>query len=173
MKFIVYLLLLVIFQTANSYEIEFSRTFNKVLVENNQLLVNMTSDGMIEVTYPEFYKNTQQLNFKASTHKLSVIDLLVEKVDRKTTDAMLKNKLKVIKRNNDLPLFYSSDVDLIALKVTNDTGQSWDISLENFEELKQHYELMGKWQPVIDLISEIQSWSQQMNKTHQQEGESL
>ena len=168
MKRLVCLLMFMVFQTASSYEIEFSRTFNKVLVDNNQLQVKMNSEGMIEVIYPEFYQVGKQLNFKASTPKLAVIDELVEKVDRQVTATMLKNKLNVLKRNHNLPLFYSSDVDQISLKITDEKGQIWSISLDNLTELKQHYELMGKWQPMIDLITEIQSWSQQAYKLQQQ-----
>ncbi len=165
------LILLLAYQTADSYEIELSRTFNKVLVDNNQLLVKMSSDGQIEISYPEFYKDAKQLNFKASAQKMSVIDQLVERVDQQVTSAMLKNKLKVIKRNHNLPLFYASDVDEIKLKITNESGSTWSLSLDNLTELKHHYEFMGQWQSVLDLITEMQSWSQPKNKTQQQGGE--
>jgi hypothetical protein len=164
------LILLLAYQTADSYEIELSRTFNKVLVDNNQLLVKMSSDGLIEISYPEFYKDAKQLNFKASAQKMSVIDQLVERVDQKVTSAMLKNKLKIIKRNHNLPLFYASDVDEIELKITDESGSTWSLSLDNLTELKQHYEFMGQWQPVIDLINEMQSWSKQTVKNLEQGG---
>jgi len=146
---------------AYSYELEFSRTYNKVLHDNNQLNMKLNSDGSVHLNYPEFHKNVRTLNFQVSAQKTSLIDQLIDQIDPKVSASVLKNKLNVVKRIHNPPLFYSSDVDLITLKVSNNGAVLWSLSLDNFAELEKHYEWMGQWQPLLDLIIEIQSWSNQ------------
>lgn len=160
MKHVFCLMLLSVTLAASSYEIELTRTYNKVLVEENQMVVKMDATGQVNITYPEFFKDANSLAFNASVKKLAVIDGLVNQLDFNATGSMLQNKLKVIKRNQNTPLFYSSEVDLIQLVIKQD-DVVWKISLDNLAELQQHYEYMGSWQPLLDLIKEIQSWSQQ------------
>ncbi|MCX7553035.1 hypothetical protein OS175_04030 [Marinicella sp. S1101] len=160
MKHVLCLLLLVVSSVASSYEIELTRTYNKVLVENNHMVVKMNATGEVSISYPEFIKDAKTRAFNASVNKLAVIDGLVNQLDFNTTGNMLQNKLKVIKRNHNTPLFYSSEVDLIQLVIKQD-DVVWKVSMDNLAELQQHYEYMGSWQPLLDLIKEIQSWSQQ------------
>lgn len=141
------------------YEIEFSRSYSKVMTANNQLVIKINSNGEGSVDFPDFYKYTGQVQIDSQSNHMPVVDNLIGKIKANKTSTSLKTKLAAVEKYHNLPLYYSSDVDLFTLKVTDDNKSILTVSFNNWEELNHRYEYMGDWQPMIDLVNAIQQVS--------------
>lgn len=144
---------------AQSYEIEFSRSYNKVMTPNNQLLIKINSQGQGTVDFPDFYQFTGQAKISDQSSQLDKVETLVGTISAQKNQSSLKTKLAAVKKYHNLPLFYSSDVDLFTLRILDENKVILDVSFNNWEELNHSYAYMGDWQPMIDLVNTIQQAS--------------
>ncbi len=156
MKKIVFLSLLLHQVWAFGYEIDYTRTYNKIVAENKDLKFHLNEDGAVSISVPTF--NGSSPTYFTNPQKLTndsierLVDLVLEK---KATS--LNRKLDLIKNQQTNQRFYSSDVDLYSLVILKNGETLFQMKLSNWQELKHFYEQLGEWQPLVDLLNQIEN----------------
>ncbi|MCB1583751.1 MAG: hypothetical protein KDI92_11850 [Xanthomonadales bacterium] len=170
MKKTVFLILLLFQVWAFGYEVEFSRTYNKISAEHNKLSFQLQNDGTVSITNPTFnaslpvtYTSHEKL-YKKNYH-----ELIRRILDKKTNS--LSRKISLIKNQRPEYRFYSSEVDLFVLQISQDGQVLKKFEITNLQELYHYYEQLGEWQPLVDLIQDIEHTIVETKKTIKKGGE--
>ncbi|MCF6300485.1 MAG: hypothetical protein L3J52_05140 [Proteobacteria bacterium] len=135
------------------------RTIHALAVDDNKLIIKSSKTGDVELKFPQSH---QLYGYTVKTKDFEKSKALYSKLGDINYDwshEKLKYKLAVVKKNLNHPLFYSSDRDLIELKLKEQGKIKWQISLNNLQELKRYYSYLGQWQVLVDLIVEMESLS--------------
>lgn len=165
MKKIISLILLLFQSSVFSYELEYARVFNKVIAESNELTFNLKADGDMTLVIPSFSTSPAQIYRTQNLAKASSLDLLIDELLKEKTNTLVR-KLSLIKSNESQARFYSSEVDRFTLSISKDGVLLKQFELYNVEELRHYYEKLGEWQPLVDLIDNIQSMVAEGKKSH-------
>ena len=168
-KFLMFLLLLPLSAVAASYDIEYQRVYNKIKAEDNVLSMKVTAEGQVSIHYPSF---NSQLEKKVTSQLKPLqfnVDSMIEGLLAKKTNPSLERKLKVIKSDRSQARFYSSEVDQFTLIISKNGQELWNYSFYNFEELKHYYSQLGEWQPLVDLVNQVQQVVLEINQLSDKE----
>lgn len=156
MKKTVILLLMSYQLLAFGYEIDYSKTYNKIVAENKTLKFQIKDDGTMILSEPSF-SASPSLNYtnseKMADHSLN--DLVALLLKKKTNS--IDRKLTVIKSNEPHKRFYSSEVDNYLLRVSDEGLVLFELEFSNWQELNHYYEQLGEWQVLVDLVRKVEN----------------
>lgn len=135
-----------------------TRTYVDVISDENKMTLTAHHNGQFDVKLPQFhryYGNRIQLNIQ---QEASTLFTKAQQLDFQLTARDLKNDLWQAKRNSP-SVFYSSDSDIIHLKMKKDQHIVWEITISHFQELKHYADQLERWQPLFELIDSLESLS--------------
>jgi len=144
---------------ANEKALILMRTNTGMATGGNQLIIQTDQNGNIELTFPKYHiYNGEVIKFKHDEKPQSLFTS-VSDINYQWNIDDLKLKLKQIKVDTKQSLFYSSDSDIINLSIVENDEKIWQISINNFQELKHYYQYLDEWQTLVDVIENMESLS--------------
>ena len=142
--------------SAQTYEVEYSHTLNKVMADDNTIQIHIMPDGQINYQWPSFSPLAQKSGQSKMLTSMSTLQSTVKQILKPKNNQNINRKLDVIKSDSNLPLFYSSEVDHYRLLIREKGQVVWEHAFDNWQVLQHHYDRLGEWQPLVDLIRQIQ-----------------
>jgi len=136
-----------------------TRTNTDLATENNQLIVKLGNNGNVELSFPVTHLYHSSIIKLNNQTKSATIFQLSDGINKDLTTRNLKHDLVDAKKQSADGLFYSSDTDIIHLQSLTNNQVDWQISISGIQELKHYYHSLGQWQPLIDLIEQMESLS--------------
>ena len=167
-KIIIVVLMLVIPALGFSYEIELTRQLNKLVADDNTIRISMTDSGFVKVIYPAGMKRAGSYELEANARSMSKADQWYQYVSNQenmTNRFQLEHRLNAAKTFHKLPLFYSSEVDTVTLSVKANDQLVWELSFNNWQELRNFKQYLGDWELMIDTIIELEQMAKQVTVT--------
>ncbi len=138
------------------YEINYTRTYNKIAAEQRDLKLHISEDGTATVSLPSF-STSPPINFTSPLKQSNgSLELMVDSLLAKKNSS-LSRKLELLKNKQPNLRFYSSDVDQYNIEITQNGEAVFKMKFSNWQELKYYYFELGEWQPLVDLVEHIQN----------------
>lgn len=146
---------LLITGSVGAYEIKFRHTLVKMLGgQNNQISLTIKNDGTVQSEFPTFAPHAKSATTELNTKLRQQLNNQIQKLVQAKINPDVQRKLAVVK-SKQAGLFYSSESDILSLEIIDDGAVIWSIELDNFHELEYHYDQLGEWQVLVDVIYDL------------------